>query len=58
MSSFDQLLNQIDAFIRKYYKNELLKGLILVIGVFLLSFLAVVSLEYFGRFNSIIRAFS
>lgn len=57
MSSFDQLLNQIDAFIRKYYKNELLKGLILVIGVFLLSFLTVVSLEYFGRFNSIIRAF-
>ena len=57
MNSFNTLLNQIDSFIRKYYKNQLVKGLILLVGVFLLSFLFVTSLEFFGRFNSLIRAF-
>ena len=56
MSSYELLLNQIDAFIRKFYKNQLLKGLFLVFLVFLVSFLVVSLLEYFGRFNSIIRA--
>lgn len=57
MNSFNTLLHQIDSFIRKYYKNQLVKGLILLVGVFLLSFLFVTSLEFFGRFNSLIRAF-
>lgn len=57
MNSFNTLLHQIDSFIRKYYKNQLVKGLILLVGVFLLSFLLVTSLEFFGRFNSLIRAF-
>jgi hypothetical protein len=56
MSSFDRLLNQIDAFIRKYYKNQMVKGAILFIGVLLATYLIVVSLEYFGRFNSVVRA--
>ena len=57
MSSFDNLLSQIDSFIRKYYKNEMIKGLILFIGIFIFSFLFVILLEYFGRFNSIVRTF-
>jgi hypothetical protein len=57
MSSFDILLSQIDSFIRKYYKNEMIKGLILFIGIFIFSFLFVVLLEYFGRFNTIVRTF-
>lgn len=56
MSAFDRLLTQIDAFIRKYYKNLLVKGILLFIGVLLLTYLLIVTLEYFGRFNSIIRA--
>lgn len=56
MNSFDNLLNQIDAFIRKYYKNEMLKGGILFLGFLLLSYLLVASLEYFGRFSTVIRA--
>ena len=56
MNSFSTLLLQIDSFIRKYYKNQLVKGLILLLGVFLLSFLFVTSLEFFGRFNSLVRA--
>ena len=55
MSSFDRLISQIDAFIRKFYKNQLIKGVILFTGVVLLTFLIVVTLEYFGRFNSLVR---
>ncbi len=57
MEPFEHLLNQIDAFIRKYYKNEMLKGGILFLGVLLLSYLIVASLEFFGRFSSSVRAF-
>jgi len=56
MSAFNRLLNQIDSFIRKFYKNQIIKGLLLFVGVFLVSFLVVVILEYFGRFNSLMRA--
>lgn len=56
MSSFDHLIEQVDHFIRKHYKNLIVKGLLLFLGVFLLTFLLVVTLEYFGRFSSVIRA--
>ena len=56
MGTFERLLEQIDAFIRKFYKNQMIKGLILFVGVFLLSFLLTTTLEYFGRFNSLTRA--
>jgi hypothetical protein len=35
----DKLLEQIDAFIRKYYKNEMVKGVLLFVVIFLCSFL-------------------
>jgi hypothetical protein len=56
MSAFDRLIQQIDSFIRKYYKNEIIKGLILFVGVLLGSFLLVTVLEYIGHFNSYVRA--
>lgn len=56
MSAFDKLISQIDEFIRKHYKNQMVRGAIFFTGVFLLTFLLVVTLEYFGRFNSVIRA--
>jgi len=55
MGSFDRLLEQIDAFIRKFYKNQMVKGLILFVGTFLLSFVLTTTLEYFGHFGSITR---
>ena len=55
-NSFDELINQIDAFIRKYYKNQLIRGLLLFFVIFLCSFLFATTFEYFGKFNSIIRA--
>ncbi len=55
MSAFDRLISQIDAFIRKFYKNQLVKGLLLFVGVLVFSYLFVITLEYFGRFNSVVR---
>jgi uncharacterized coiled-coil DUF342 family protein len=55
--SFERLLDQIDEFIRKFYKNELAKGALLFLGILLGSFLLTTTLEYFGRFNSNLRAF-
>ena len=57
MSSFDRLIAQIDAFIRKFYKNQLVKGFILFTGILLFTYLLVITLEFFGRFSSIVRMF-
>jgi hypothetical protein len=54
-NSFENLLNQIDAFIRKYYKNELIKGSFLFGIILLFSFLLTTSIEYVGRFGSFTR---
>lgn len=55
MSAFDRLLDQVDGFIRKFYKNQMIKGIFLFVGVLLLTYLAIITLEYFGRFNSYVR---
>lgn len=49
------LIIKLDAFIRKYYRNQMQKGAILAITVLLFSFLLVSVLEYFGHFNILIR---
>ena len=57
MNSFEILIEQIDAFIRKYYKNQILKGFLMFILVLLASFLLTTSVEFYGRFASWFRAF-
>ena len=54
-NSYGNLLSQIDAFIRKYYKNELIKGSLLFGIILLFSFLLTTSIEFVGRFGSITR---
>ncbi len=44
----DDILRALDAFIRKYYKNLVVRGLLLAIGIAGLVFLAAVLLEYYG----------
>jgi hypothetical protein len=45
------LLEKLDAFIRKYYKNQLLRGSLWVIGGIVSGLLVASLLEYFGRFS-------
>ncbi|HZH86451.1 MAG TPA: hypothetical protein VFD77_03975 [Brumimicrobium sp.] len=57
MGTFDDLINQVDAFIRKYYKNLMIKGVLLFLIIFLFTFFIVTGLEFVGRFNSFVRGF-
>ena len=56
MDSYNRLIDQIDAFIRKYYKNQMLRGSLLFVAIFLSSFLLTSTLEFLGRFDHAIRA--
>ncbi len=51
----DTLIQKLDSFIRKYYKNQLIKGAIYFTGLFLAFFLTISILEYLGNFNTFIR---
>lgn len=50
------LVQKLDEFIRRYYKNQLLKGAIYATGILVSAFLAVATLEYFGHFGSLVRS--
>ena len=52
---YNILLHKLDIFIRKFYKNQLIKGAIYCFSLLLIFFLLVDLLEYFGRFNSTTR---
>lgn len=50
------LINKLDEFIRKYYKNQLIKGVLYSSGLLVSAFLIVVLLEYLGEFNTTVRS--
>ena len=52
---YNLLIDQIDAFIRKYYKNQLIRGFILFTLFFILALLLTSSLEFFGKFPIFVR---
>ena len=53
--NYKLLISKLDQFIRKYYKNLMIKGAILAAFLLLISFLIVSLLEYFGHFSILIR---
>lgn len=53
---YRELIDKLDAFIRKYYKNQIIKGLLYSLGLVVIFYLAAAILEYFGHFESIVRA--
>lgn len=55
MDNYSLLIKKLDEFIRKFYKNQLLKGVLLFVGIFLVFYLAVTLLEYFGHFSIRVR---
>ena len=52
---FPFLINKIDEFIRKYYKNQLIRGCLLALGTLAIFFIIVNLFEYFGNFNVTVR---
>jgi hypothetical protein len=55
-NTYDSLIQKLDAFIRKYYKNQLIRGAIYFAAATLLFFFLVIVLEYFGRYQPTTRA--
>ena len=56
MPQHTDILQALDAFIRKYYKNLLLKGALYAVGIVGALFLAAVLLEHFGWLSILGRA--
>ncbi|MGB3947842.1 MAG: DUF4175 family protein [Bacteroidia bacterium] len=54
-SNYQSLLQKLDEFIRKYYKNQLLRGGIYSVGLVLLFFISVTVLEYYAHFSTLVR---
>jgi flagellar biosynthesis GTPase FlhF len=52
----NELITKLDAFIRKYYKNQLIRGVIWVFTGVLSAFVLTSLLEYLGHFSSAVRA--
>lgn len=49
------LILKLDEFIRKYYKNQLIRGLLYTSGLLVAAFLFLVVVEYFGEFGTTTR---
>ena len=56
MAEKSNIIDKLDLFIRKYYKNKLLKGLLLAAAILLALFIAMVVFEHFGYFGTVVRA--
>ena len=55
LDNYSILFEKLDAFIRKYYKNQLIKGGIYSFSLLLLLFLSISLLEYIGHFPILAR---
>ena len=55
LNNFDNILNKLDAFVKKYYTNELIKGTILFFAIGLLYFLVTLLTEHFLWLSSTTR---
>ena len=56
MNNFNSIQNKLEAFIRRYYSNELLKGIILFFAIGLLYLLFTLFIEYTLWLNPTARA--
>ena len=55
MATNDKLIEKLDRFVRKYYKNQLIKGILYTVGLLLMMFILINVLEYFGYFSTVVR---
>lgn len=56
-SNYTLLIRKIDEFIRKYYKNQLIRGLLYSLAALGMYFILIVLLEYFSWFGTGTRSF-
>lgn len=51
----DVLVDKLNQFIRRYYRNKLIRGVLYSIGLWVSFFLILVGLEYVGYFSTVVR---
>jgi hypothetical protein len=51
----NEIYPKLEGFIRKYYKNQIIKGSLLSISIVLAFYLVVVTLEFYGKYSTPIR---
>ena len=56
MMTNEIIISKLDKFIKKYYKNQLIKGVLYSIFLLLSFFLILNTLEYFGYYSSLTRS--
>jgi hypothetical protein len=54
---YNQLILKLDVFIRKYYKNLMIRGALYCLAIIFFTYLVVALAEYFGRFSIAMRTF-
>ncbi len=52
MKGIDLLISKLEQFIRKYYTNKLIRGVIYTLGLLVSFFLFILVIDYFGKFKS------
>ncbi|MFN3587759.1 MAG: DUF4175 family protein [Spirosomataceae bacterium] len=55
-ASISPILLQIKEYKKKYYQNQLIRGLFIGLSIILITFLVISTSEYFGHFSQILRA--
>ncbi|GAB4286221.1 MAG: ATPase [Marinilabiliales bacterium] len=53
--NYQTLINKLDDFIRKFYRNEIIKGIILSSSIILIAWTLIAILEYLGHYSILIR---
>lgn len=49
------LISKLDEFIRKYYRNQIIRGIILSALIYILTWGVLSTIEYFGHFSTTVR---
>lgn len=55
LSTYNELIAKLDEFIRRFYKNQLIKGVIYSLALLLSYFLLTVLIDYIGEFETTLR---
>lgn len=53
--TYGTLISKLDEFTRKYYKNQLIRGLLYTVAIVVTGYLAISLLEYFAHFEPLVR---
>jgi hypothetical protein len=54
--AYSILINKLSAFTQKYYKNQLIRGLVLCFTIVAIGLITFAVIEYYGRFGVVARA--